>query len=149
MAIKYVSRIHAMGIVVRNPTWQTDRFQGLSEVRPRRGDTSPSPDTIYFVIPTPAMIDGDNMKAVSAAVRFRTGSSTRVTEFTVTHNSLVIIHKTGLSLSHSSMAVHDETVPGGVPVQHSVLLEVKVDFTGSGPDDFIELAYAEVSFDNI
>jgi hypothetical protein len=144
---KYVSRISGMELQLNNPLWLKSPDYYSTEVRPHGRLT----DSVMIPIPTPVQIDGDHVKALSAHVRFQTGPGVSVKKFFV-HDGPS--HMLGITLSpplrHSTTQDYQQDIPrGSATVKGAVVIDLEVEFPGTGFDDYIKIVHAGVSFDNI
>ncbi|KAH7196157.1 hypothetical protein DER44DRAFT_751783 [Fusarium oxysporum] len=147
MGIKFISRTPALALVVDQPSWRISRGAASAIVRPSTSAGSPVSGTIMLPISTPPVMDGDNMKSVSASVRFRTGSDATVTNFRV-HDGEFTIHNEAVNLSQPTLQDRPLSLPDQ-QVRRAIVVSLQVRFSGTPADDFIELVFAEVTFDNI
>ncbi|EGY22294.1 hypothetical protein VD0002_g6244 [Verticillium dahliae] len=147
MAAKFVSRISGTSAVLERASWSAFRQSQTSTIRPTAANLA---DFVHFVIPTPFIMDGDNMKSMEAQVRFVTGSGARVTRILVFDGETQRYAQTfDPGLQHQNMRVRDINIQGDPRVTNSLVISLRVVFSGTGPDDFIRFSWAAIHFDNV
>jgi len=145
MAIKYASRIAGAVVAVADPSWTVERHSPFTVVRRSTGAFD---NWVHHAIPTAVLMDGDNMKALSASVRFQTGSGATVQRFHVGDGEITLFDKDFLGLKHPTMAYDIRDILNDPVVRHSVVVSLRIEFDGTGQDDWIMLGTAGVDFDN-
>jgi hypothetical protein len=100
---------------------------------------------VHFVIPTPVIIDGTRLQAESAMLRFSTGTTAKITNFHVFDGETRIAEYNGLSLSGNLQFVR-QTVPNHHKVLWGTAISVGVQFSGTGPNDYVQFIGAGIDF---
>ncbi|EHL00527.1 hypothetical protein M7I_3615 [Glarea lozoyensis 74030] len=142
MAIKQAAWTHGLGVELEFSSWTAFRQGFFTTVRPSAESKF---GWVHFVIPTPVIVDGTRLRAESAMVRFSTGSGAKITNFHVYGGETKIANYNGLSLSGNLQFVR-EAVPNSHRVLWGTAISLGVQFTGAGPNDFIQFISAGIDF---
>lgn len=142
MSIKQAAWTHGLGVVLESRSWNALRQGFFTTVTPSNEGTF---GWVHFVIPTPVIVDGTRLKAESAMIRFSTGTTAKITNFHVFDGETRIAKYDGLSLSGNLQFVRR-----AVPDHHQVLwgtaISVGVQFSGTGPNDYVQFIGAGIDF---
>ncbi|KAH8645876.1 hypothetical protein BGZ60DRAFT_438428 [Tricladium varicosporioides] len=142
MSIKQAAWTHGLGVELESSSWSALRQGFFTTVRPSNESIS---GWVHFVIPTPVIVDGTRLKAESAMIRFSTGSGAKITNFHVYDGETKIANYNGLSLSGNLQFVR-EAVPDHHQVLWGTAISLCVQFSGNGPNDYIQFISAGIDF---
>jgi len=142
MSIKQAAWTHGLGIELESSSWSALRQGFFTTVRPSNEGTF---GWVHFVIPTPVIVDGIRLKAESAMIRFSTGSGAKITNFHVYDGEKKIAEYNGLSLAGNLQFVR-EAVPNNPQVLWGTAISLGVQFSGTGPNDYVQFISAGIDF---
>jgi hypothetical protein len=140
--IKHAAWTHGLGIELESRSWTALRQGFYTTVTPSNEGTF---GWVHFVIPTPVIVDGTRLKAELAMVRFSAGSGAKITNFHVYDGETRIAEYNGLSLS-GNLQVIKKAVPNNHEVLWGTAISLGVQFTGTGPNDFVQFISAGIDF---
>lgn len=144
MAIKHAAWTHGVGVVLESPSWTAFRQGFFATVRP---STESNTGWVHFVIPTPVIVDGARLKAGSALLRYTTGSGARITIFRVYDGEKELVDYSGLNLQ-GNLQLERRNVTGSPEVLFGTVITLLVQFSGNGPNDYIQFISAGIDFFN-
>ncbi|KAG0086175.1 hypothetical protein BGZ93_007282 [Podila epicladia] len=142
MSIKHAAWTHGVGIELETRSWTALRQGFFSTVTP---SYEGSFGWVHFVIPTPVIVDGTRLKAESAMIRFSTGSTAKITNFHVYDGETKIAAYDGLSLEGNLQFVR-QAVPNHHQVLWGTTITLGLQFSGTGPNDYVQLISAGIDF---
>ncbi|KAF9082269.1 hypothetical protein BGX29_003969, partial [Mortierella sp. GBA35] len=134
MSIKQAAWTHGLGVELESRSWNALRQGFFTTVTPSNEGTF---GWVHFVIPTPVIVDGTRLKAESAMIRFSTGTTAKITNFHVFDGETRIAEYNGLSLSGNLQFVR-RAVPNHHQVLWGTAISVGVQFSGTGPNDYVQ-----------
>ncbi|KAF9079376.1 hypothetical protein BGX23_004233 [Mortierella sp. AD031] len=142
MSIKQAAWTHGLGVELESRSWNALRQGFFTTVTPSNEGTF---GWVHFVIPTPVIVDGTRLKAESAMIRFSTGTTAKITNFHVFDGETRIAEYNGLSLSGNLQFVR-RAVPNHHQVLWGTAISVGVQFSGTGPNDYVQFIGAGIDF---
>ncbi|KAH8699447.1 hypothetical protein GQ44DRAFT_778982 [Phaeosphaeriaceae sp. PMI808] len=144
MSLKHASWTHGLSVELENGSWTAFRQGFYSTVRPSSESTF---GWVHFAIPTPVIVEGNRLHAVKAWIRYATGSGAKITRFHVYDGEKKIANFDGLNLS-GALRNESRDVPGRPSVLWGTGISLGVQFSGNGPNDYIQFISAGIDFDN-
>ncbi|KAH0565731.1 hypothetical protein GP486_000873 [Trichoglossum hirsutum] len=144
-SIKQAAWTHGLGVELETPSWSALRQGFYTTVRPSSGSTF---GWVHFVIPTPVIVDGNRLRAVTAWIRYAAGSSAKITNFHVYDGEKKIAGFDGLALNANAISNDTRSVPGGPAVLWGTAISLGVQFSGNGPNDYVQFVSAGIDFYN-
>jgi hypothetical protein len=142
MTVKHSTWVHGLGIVFENRSWFDHRQGYYTTVRPSNESNF---GYFHYVIPTPVIVDGARLKAESAAAFFSTGSNAKITNFRVQDGEKLIADFSGLAQTGHHIFLR-EAVPHKPEVFYGTVISIGVEFTGTGPDAWVQFIGAGIDF---
>jgi len=140
--IKHAAWAHGLGVELEDSSWTALRQGFFTTIRPSNRSTL---HWVHFVIPTPVILDGNRLRAVTAWIRYTTGSGAVITSFHVYDGETKIANYNGLSLRGISTSVN-LAVPNSPLVYLGTGISVLVDFSGTGFNDYIQFISGGIDF---
>ncbi|KAH8588711.1 hypothetical protein B0O99DRAFT_638420 [Bisporella sp. PMI_857] len=140
--IKQAAWTHGIGVELESRSWSALRQGFYTTVRPSNEGTF---GWVHFAIPTPVIVDGTRLKAASAMIRFSTGSGAKVTRFHVFDGEKRIADHNELNLAGNLQFVRRD-VPGDPEVLWGTVISLGVQFSGTGPNDYVQFISAGIDF---
>jgi hypothetical protein len=144
MSIKHAAWTHGLGLELESPSWNALRQGFYCTVRPSNESTF---GWVHFAIPTPVIVDGNRLHAVTAWIRYATGTSATITNIHVYDGENRIANWDGLSLG-GSLRNESRAVPNKPAVLWGTGISVGLQFSGNGPNDYAEFISAGIDFYN-
>jgi hypothetical protein len=147
MPIKQAAWTHGLGVELETPSWSAFRQGFYTTVRPSNESTF---GWVHFVIPTPVIVDGERLHAVTAWIRYATGSTAKITNFHVYDGEKKIADYNGLALGNGGTGIVNESraVPGSPEVLWGTAISLGVQFSGNGPNDYVQFVSGGIDFYN-
>ena len=128
---KFVSWVHGSSMQLEYP----NRITSVRHTGPFvRIEGSAGQNTwVHLPVPTPTVVNGNNMHVGAALVSFRTRANARVHEIIVYDGESRIAEHTGLDLQNDHLDARFE-VPGNPPAGQGINITLGVYFDQSAPD---------------
>ncbi|KAG0362642.1 hypothetical protein BG005_004759 [Podila minutissima] len=142
MSLKQAAWTHGLGVELETRSWKALRQGFFTTVTPSKEGTF---GWVHFVIPTPVIVDDRRLKAESALIRFSTGSAAKITNFHVYDGEKKIAAYDDLSLA-GTMQVIRQAVPNQPQVLWGTTISLGVQFSGTGPNDYVQFISAGIDF---
>lgn len=141
--IKQASWTHGLGVQLENSSWSVLRQAFYSTVRPSNETTF---GWVHFAIPTPVIVDGARLKAVTAWIRCITGSGAKIMNFHVYDGENKIAEFDGLDLGFLAPGTNSQTIPNSPAVLWGSGISIGVQFDGDGPNDYCQFISAGIDY---
>jgi hypothetical protein len=144
MSIKQAAWAHGVAVELETSTWKAFRQGFYMTVTP----DAPSGGWLHIPIPTPVILDGARLRAVSALGRLQTGPGAKITNFHVYDGEKKIASHDGLSVSLPQPELFRYDVPGHPAILYGTLVCIRVNFTGSTADNWVRVIGGGIDFYN-
>jgi len=131
-----------VAVALEDTTWSALRQGNGATVTARSSNNFTG--WVHFVIPTPGVPTGTNVKAGQALVQFATGSQASIVAIDVYDG----IDKIGGNLVKwtGPLQLKTQSIPWDKPIAYGTGISLQLNFTGTGPEAWVQFIGAAIEF---